>query len=92
MDLLSFLLLLVIAGIAGGLGMMLGGYSRGGCLVSIVVGFVGAWLGLWIARQFNLPTFFVVDVGGQSFPIVWAIIGSAIFAAVAGLFSRRRFV
>jgi uncharacterized membrane protein YeaQ/YmgE (transglycosylase-associated protein family) len=92
MSVLGFLLLLVIAAISGSLGQALAGYSRGGCLASILMGFIGAYLGMWIAREFNLPTFFVLNIDGQNFPVVWSIIGSALFAAVLGLLFRRRAV
>ena len=69
---------------------MLGGFSYGGCIVSIIVGFVGAVIGTWIARQFGLPPFYVIQVDGEQFPIVWAIIGAAILSAVLGLLSRGR--
>lgn len=89
---LGFLVLLVIAAICGALGQAIAGYSTGGCLISLVLGFVGAWLGVWLADQFGLPELFVVDIDGQPFPIVWSIIGAAILAAIAGLISRPRTV
>jgi uncharacterized membrane protein YeaQ/YmgE (transglycosylase-associated protein family) len=91
MTIVGFLILLLIAAVAGALGQSLAGYSVGGCLGSIIVGFIGAWLGLWLARQLGLPEFFTVVVDGQSFPIVWAIIGSALLAFIFGLFGRRRY-
>ena len=45
MSLLGFLFLLLIASICGAIGQSLAGYSLGGCFVSIIVGFIGAWLG-----------------------------------------------
>lgn len=90
MSLVGFLVLLLVAAIAGAIGQALAGFSRGGCLVSIAMGFVGAYLGLWIARQFGLPTFFVLNIDGEPFPLVWAIIGSALFAAVLSLLFRPR--
>lgn len=92
MTLFSFLLLLLVAAVAGSIGQALAGFSRGGCLGSIVVGFLGAWVGTWIARTLDLPTFFVVDAGGVNFPVVWAIIGSGAVVAVLGLLlgGRRR--
>ncbi len=91
MTLLGFIILLIIAAMAGSLGQALAGYSLGGCLVSIVVGFIGAFVGLWLARQLGLPEFFAISIQGETFPIVWAIIGSAIFSAIIGLLTRRRF-
>jgi uncharacterized membrane protein YeaQ/YmgE (transglycosylase-associated protein family) len=92
MSLLDFVILLVIAAIAGSLGQMIAGYSLGGCLVSIVVGFIGALVGLWLARLLGLPELFPITVGGQTFPIIWSIVGSAIFSAIIGLLTRRRTV
>ena len=88
MSLTSFLLLLLIAAVCGGLGQSLVGYSVGGCLVSIVVGLIGAYVGVWVAGALGLPELFAIDVGGERFPIIWSIIGSAIFAAVLGLINR----
>lgn len=90
MTLTGLLILLVIAGIVGGLGQTISGYSFGGCLMSIVVGFVGAWLGIWLAGQLGLPEIFSINVEGETFPILWGIIGSAILSLILGLFTRRR--
>ncbi len=90
MSLVSILLLLLIAAIAGSIGQALAGYSMGGCLLSIVVGFIGAVLGLWLARELGLPEPFPITVGGETFPLVWSIVGSALFAAIIGLLTRRR--
>ncbi len=93
MSLLGLVVLLVIAAVAGSLGQALAGYSVGGCLVSAVVGFIGAFLGLWFARTLGLPEPFPITVQGETFPLLWSIIGSALFCAVLGLISRsRRFV
>jgi uncharacterized membrane protein YeaQ/YmgE (transglycosylase-associated protein family) len=86
--LIEILLLLLIAAICGSLGQILVGYSTGGLLSSIFVGIIGAYIGLWVAREFNLPVFFALNLGGRSFPIVWSIIGSALFAAILGLINR----
>ena len=90
MTLLDVLILLLVAGICGSLGQAIVGYSRGGCLVSIALGFVGALLGMWLARMMGLPELRPVQIGGTSFPIVWSIIGSALFVAVIALISRSR--
>jgi uncharacterized membrane protein YeaQ/YmgE (transglycosylase-associated protein family) len=57
--------------------------------VSIVLGFIGSLLGLWLARLMGLPELFTVTIGGDPFPILWSIIGAAIFVALLGLFTRR---
>lgn len=91
MSLVGFLILLLIAAVCGALGQAIAGYSLGGLLVSIVVGFAGAWLGTWLAGQFGLPEIFVITVDGRPFPIVWAVIGSAILAVIVGVLTRPRY-
>jgi uncharacterized membrane protein YeaQ/YmgE (transglycosylase-associated protein family) len=88
--LVPFLILLLIAGICGALGQAIGGYSHGGCLVSIALGFIGALLGSWLAGMLHLPELLAIPVGGHNFPVVWSIIGAALFVALINLISRRR--
>jgi len=89
----EILVLLVVAGVCGGIGQAIAGYSRGGCLASIALGFIGALIGVWLARQLKLPELFVLELGHgrfPRFPIVWSIIGATLFVAVVGFVSRRR--
>jgi hypothetical protein len=44
---------------------------------------------VWFARQAHLPTLYVLHVQNESFPVVWSIVGAAIFAAVMSLLTRR---
>ena len=87
---IQLLVLLLIAGVCGALGQAIGGYSHGGCLVSIALGFIGALLGTYLARALGLPEILAIPAGGMNFPIIWSIIGAALFVAVLGLISRRR--
>jgi len=88
--LIQILVLLLIAGICGALGQAIGGYSHGGCLVSIALGFIGALLGTYLARALGLPELLAIPAGGMRFPIIWSIIGAALFVALINLISRRR--
>jgi uncharacterized membrane protein YeaQ/YmgE (transglycosylase-associated protein family) len=88
MTVLEFLVLLVVAGVCGALGQAIAGTSRGGLLVSIALGFIGALLGMAIARALSLPELFIIRLGDQPFPIIWSIIGSALFVAVLSLLTR----
>jgi len=90
MSILGFVILLVIAALVGMLGQALVGYSIGGCFISALVGFIGAFLGMWISRTIGLPEPLPVSVEGESFPIFWALIGSALFTALLAMISRRR--
>lgn len=88
MTLTELLVLLIIAAICGGIGQALAGFDLGGCLVSIVVGFIGAYIGMWMAGKFGLPEMLAINVGGKTFPIIWAVIGSAVFTLIVGLIRR----
>jgi uncharacterized membrane protein YeaQ/YmgE (transglycosylase-associated protein family) len=93
-SLVGLLVLLVIAGICGAVGKALGGGTRGGVIVSIAVGFIGALLGMVIAGALRLPELLMVSVEGRPFPILWSIIGAALFVALLQLLSggaTRRF-
>jgi uncharacterized membrane protein YeaQ/YmgE (transglycosylase-associated protein family) len=90
MSLTSLLLLLLIAAVCGALGKAIAGSARGGLIVSIVLGFIGALLGPWVARALKLPEPFMVTIGGHPFPVLWSIIGAALFVAIIHLVSRRR--
>ena len=89
MSVIDFLLFLLVAALAGGLGKMLAGYYPGGLLTSILAGYIGALLGTWIARQFSLPAWLVLNIGGTAFPFLWAVIGAAVLLALISLISRR---
>lgn len=88
MSIFEFLLLLLVAGVCGALGQSLSGYSHGGCLASIALGFIGALLGIWLSRIMGLPDLLVITVGATSFPIIWSIIGAALFVALMKLLTR----
>lgn len=86
----ALVILIVIAAICGAIGKALAGGVRGGLIVSTVLGFIGALLGPWLARQVSLPEPFMLQIGGQSFPIIWSIVGAALFVALLHLLSGRR--
>ncbi len=90
MSIVEFLALLLIATLCGMMGQALAGYSIGGCVISTIVGFFGALVGLWLARQLGLPELLTIRVGRNAFPVLWSIIGSAILSVIAGLLTRRR--
>jgi uncharacterized membrane protein YeaQ/YmgE (transglycosylase-associated protein family) len=89
LTLTGLLVLLIIAGIVGAVGRAIGGGTRGGFFVSIVVGFVGALIGTFIARNFRLPELLTISVENHPFPILWSIIGAALFVALVHLVSGR---
>lgn len=92
MSFFGFLILLLIASICGGIGQSIGGYrlGSGGCLMSAVVGFVGAFFGKWMAGELGFPALWTVNIDGEPFPIVWSIIGAAFLTAILGFIFKGR--
>ena len=90
MGLVDWVILLLVAAVCGSIGQAISGYSRRGCLVSSAIGFIGAFLGMWMAGKIGLPELFALNIGGTTFPIIWSIIGSALFVALVGLIGPSR--
>ena len=86
----GLIILLIIAWVCGAVGKALAGGARGGLITSIVVGFIGALVGPWIAGQLGLAEPMMLQVAGESFPVLWSIIGGALFVALLHLLSGRR--
>ena len=89
MSLLSLALLILIAGVCGAVGQAIAGH-RSGFLLSVGVGFIGALLGVFLARLLSLPEWISLNIGGTTFPVVWSIIGSALFSVLLGYMRGRR--
>ncbi len=85
----DLIILLIIAAITGSIGRTLVGFKNGGCFISIVVGFIGAYIGTILARQFNFPDLFSFEAGGIKYPIIWSIVGAALFTAVLSIIIPR---
>ena len=91
MNVWEFLILLLIAAICGGVAQAIAGFSRGGLLVAIAVGFIGAMLGMWMQRGMNAPEILTIQVGDTAFPVVWSIIGGVVFALIVSLLTPRTY-
>ena len=90
LPLTAIILLVVIAAVCGAIGKALAGGARGGLIVSTACGFVGALLGPYVSRALKLPEPLMVRIDGYPFPILWSIIGAALFVALLHLLSGRR--
>jgi uncharacterized membrane protein YeaQ/YmgE (transglycosylase-associated protein family) len=86
----GLIILMIIAALCGAIGRAIAGGTHGGCLVSTALGFIGALIGTFIARQMRLPEPMMLTVAGEHFPILWSIIGAALFVALMHLLSGRR--
>jgi uncharacterized membrane protein YeaQ/YmgE (transglycosylase-associated protein family) len=78
----NILLLLAVAGLCGMIAQAVARHHRGGCLAAMGIGFIGAVLGIWLAGLMHLPNMFSVNVGGTSFPIVYALLGGLLLLLI----------
>ncbi len=88
MTIVDFLLLLLVGAICGAIAEMIVGFSPGGFLASVAIGFLGALIGTWLARQLGLPSVLAVSIGGYTIEILWAILGAIVLLLVISLFRR----
>ena len=84
MPLLGLLVYLVVAGIVGSVAQFLFGFGRGGFVVAVIIGLLGALLGDWLAAELGARALLPVEVAGETINLVWALIGSMIVLAVLG--------
>ena len=92
MTLLEFAIYIVIAGICGAVARAIAGGSGGGFVISILVGFLGAFVGTWLARMMHWPVVFAVAVAGHPFPIFWSVVGGLILVFFAHVLMRPRYM
>jgi uncharacterized membrane protein YeaQ/YmgE (transglycosylase-associated protein family) len=90
MTIVEFIIYLVIAGVCGAIARALVGGTGRSFVLSIFLGFMGAFVGTWLARILHLPRLVAVAVAGHPFPIVWSIVGGVLLAAFAHALTRTR--
>jgi uncharacterized membrane protein YeaQ/YmgE (transglycosylase-associated protein family) len=81
----NIILLLAVAALCGAIAQAVAHHQRGGCLASMGIGFIGAVLGFWFAALLHLPNLFSINVGGVSFPIVYALLGGLLLLLILRL-------
>jgi uncharacterized membrane protein YeaQ/YmgE (transglycosylase-associated protein family) len=92
MNWIDLLLTALVAIVCGILAQLTSRYSRGGWIVNLALGFLGAMAGVIAARILHAPKVYDLEVGvgagATEFPIMYAIIGSVFFLAAIGLFVK----
>lgn len=86
---MTLILTLVVAAVIGSLGAAIAGRKEQGCIVNILVGFIGALVGRWLSRTVDVADPVNITIGETTFPLLWSIAGAALFVAVITLLSGR---
>ena|SRR5687768_17168526 len=78
MTITEILPLLLVAVVAANVKQVIYSQSLGGYLVSVLVAFIGAFFGIGMARLFGFPEMFPFIIRGETFPVMWSVIGAII--------------
>lgn len=81
----ELIIILIIAGICGGVAQALLGMRRGNFLISVFIGMVGAYIGTYLAQRYGWPTLLTLTVGASTMDIGWVFIGALLLVFVLHL-------
>lgn len=84
----ELLVYLLIGAVCAKIGHFIFRYSQAVFILSIIIGFLGAMLGVWISTKFDLAELYTISIAGNPFPLSWSIFSSAICITVLGIMSR----
>ncbi|MEO7912253.1 MAG: GlsB/YeaQ/YmgE family stress response membrane protein [Roseiflexaceae bacterium] len=87
-SLVGLIVLLLVGAIVGAIAEAVVGYSPGGFLATAAIGFLGAFIGSWLAPKIGLPELLPVTIDGVTIPVIWAIVGAIILVLVLSLIRR----
>jgi uncharacterized membrane protein YeaQ/YmgE (transglycosylase-associated protein family) len=90
MSLIEFAVLAGIAIVTGSLAQSFVGISKSGCFISILVGFIGAFVGFWVTSVLVLPKIYVINLEGIEFPLFWSAAAAILFTGFIAVVSPRK--
>jgi len=90
MTLVEALVLLLVAGLCGGIAQVVTGFRRGLLLVFVGFAFFGGMLGVWITRFAGLRDPFAIAIGEGTFPVIGPVMGAIVLVVMVGALAPRR--
>jgi uncharacterized membrane protein YeaQ/YmgE (transglycosylase-associated protein family) len=88
MTITEMLPLLLVAVVAANVRQVIYSHSLGGYLVSVIVAFIGAFFATGLARLFGFPDMIPFIIHGETFPVMWSIIGSITLSWILSSIAR----
>lgn len=68
-----------VAAVLSGILQAFVGYSFRHWVVSTAFGVGGVLFGRWVSLELDLPLYWLVHLQGEQFPVVWSVLGAALF-------------
>jgi uncharacterized membrane protein YeaQ/YmgE (transglycosylase-associated protein family) len=90
MSIIEFGLTAGVAVICAPIALFLTGKSHGGCPISVIAAFLGAYVGPRAAIEFGWVEPFLLSVGEVQFPVVTSAAGALILALLVNLVTLKR--
>jgi uncharacterized membrane protein YeaQ/YmgE (transglycosylase-associated protein family) len=84
MTVVELIVLLLVAGILGVVSQRITGIEPGGLIMSVVLGFIGAWLGRGFSVWLSIRDLIYLDIAGSRFPLLWSILGGVVVTTIVG--------
>ena len=84
MNLIDFALIALVAIVCGTIAQLTSGFSKGGWIVNLIIGFFGSLAGVFISRMLNAPVIYDIVIQSTKFPVIYCIVGAALSLAAIG--------
>ncbi|NWG14202.1 MAG: hypothetical protein HXY20_11775 [Acidobacteria bacterium] len=88
--LIELLYISVVAVVCALLGLSTSRYSRGGLIVYLAFGFIGAFAGTYVSRALDFADVPDLTIGVTKFPVIWALVGAVLLIAAIGVLVKER--
>jgi len=71
--------------ICGILAQLTSGYSKGGWIINLAIGFFGALAGVFVSRSLGAPVVYDLKIATVNFPLIYCILGAVLSLAAISL-------
>lgn len=89
MSIIDYFLIFVIVGVCGIIAQAVFNFRKSGFALSVLLGTIGAFLGVIIARMLEIPELLTIQIGYEAIPVFWSVMGSGIFAILLNIVIKR---
>lgn len=86
MDLIEIIVLIIFAAVIGAFGQLLTDFDfkSGNFFISTLIGFMGAFIGIWVVRLYDFQIILPITFSGKTYPLIWILLSTSILVIVIG--------